>query len=164
ALAQEDIEGRLRFEGLGYAYAMPPPSVSSPGGNGQGLEAANGGVSVRGNGTGNGNGSGDATQSDTGNGREIAAGPGAPLFRLALDGITFEVRPGEMVAVVGTVGSGKSTLLRLVPRLMDPTRGKALLDDVDLRALALDSLRASVGYVPQEALRVSGAIRDKVCV
>ena len=141
AIAPQDVEGRLRFDELGYAYTAPAPAPS----DGE-------------NGRRNGAGNGDAAERE----RTIAAGQALPLFRLALDGITFEVRPGEIVAVVGTVGSGKSTLLRLVPRLMDPTRGQALLDDVDLRALALDSLRASVGYVPQEALLFSGTIRDNV--
>lgn len=96
------------------------------------------------------------------NGKGNGSDSAAPAPRLAIDGVSFEVRPGEIVAVVGTVGSGKSTLLRLVPRLMDPTRGRVELDDVDLRALALDSLRTSVGYVPQEALLFSGTIRDNV--
>jgi len=158
-LARADIEGRLRFEGLGYAYATPAPAPSA-GGNGHLSEVASGKLRAGGNGSGSGNGA--PMEGGAANGGEIAARPGAPPLRLALDGITFEVRPGEIVAVVGTVGSGKSTLLRLVPRLMDPTRGRALLDDVDLRALALDSLRGTVGYVPQEALLFSGTIRDNI--
>lgn len=81
---------------------------------------------------------------------------------LALESVSFELVPGGIVAVVGKVGSGKSTLLRLVPRIVDPTSGRILLDGVDLRELPLASVRAAVGYVPQEALLFSGTIRENI--
>ena len=80
----------------------------------------------------------------------------------SLAGVSCEVRPGEIVAVVGTVGSGKSTLTRLLPRITDPTEGRILLDGVDLRGMPLAILRACVGYVPQEALLLSGTIRENI--
>jgi ATP-binding cassette subfamily B protein len=82
--------------------------------------------------------------------------------RAVLSDVSFELRPGEMVAVAGAVGSGKSFLLRLPPRLMDPTEGRLLIDGTDLRELPLDALRRSVGWVPQEAILFSESIRNNI--
>ncbi len=82
--------------------------------------------------------------------------------RFALSGVSFELHPGEIVAVVGTVGAGKSTLLRLVPRLSDPSEGRILLDGADLRGLRLGPLRRAIGYVPQEALLFTGTIGENI--
>jgi ATP-binding cassette subfamily B protein len=94
------------------------------------------------------------------------AGPGAASEETpgggALEKVSFEIGPGEMAAVVGPVGSGKSTLLRLVPRLVDPARGRVLLDGIDLRDIPLSTLRGAVGYVPQEAVLFSGTISENI--
>jgi ATP-binding cassette subfamily B protein/subfamily B ATP-binding cassette protein MsbA len=72
--------------------------------------------------------------------------PGRPVLRR----VSLELRPGEMVALVGPTGSGKSTLAGLVPRFFDPWEGRVLLDGCDLRDISLDSLRRQVAMVPQE--------------
>jgi len=59
----------------------------------------------------------------------------------ALNGVTFEVRPGEFVVVIGLSGSGKSTLMRCINRLIEPTSGKIYLDDVDVTRLSREELR-----------------------
>lgn len=76
--------------------------------------------------------------------------------------LSFEVRPGEVVALAGLSGSGKSTIAALVPRLYDPTGGRVALDGVDLRAVTLDSLRSHIGAVPQETTLFHGTIRDNI--
>lgn len=71
---------------------------------------------------------------------------GAPV----LHDVDLDIAPGTRVAVVGETGSGKSTIAKLLTRLMDPTHGRVLLDDVDLREVSFDSLRRGVVLVPQE--------------
>ncbi len=69
---------------------------------------------------------------------------------LVLRGITIAIPRGKMVALVGASGSGKSTLANLLPRFLDPTFGRVLLDGADLRTLTLSSLRAQIALVAQE--------------
>ncbi len=78
--------------------------------------------------------------------------------RLVLKGISFEVKPGEVVGIVGPNGSGKTTLVKLLSRLYDPRKGRILFDSIDLRKIKLDSLRRQVAMVPQEPLLLPGSI------
>ncbi len=80
----------------------------------------------------------------------------------ALDRIDLCVEAGSTVAVVGHTGSGKSTLVSLVPRLMDPTGGRVLLDGVDLRDLSPAELRRHIGFVPQETFLFSATIAGNI--
>jgi subfamily B ATP-binding cassette protein MsbA len=80
----------------------------------------------------------------------------------ALDDVDLEVHPGEVLALVGPSGAGKSTLLDLVPRFHDPTRGRVLVDGLDLRTLTLESLRAQIAVVPQETYLFGGTVRDNL--
>jgi ATP-binding cassette subfamily B protein len=79
--------------------------------------------------------------------------PGAETSdgRLVLQGVDLQVRPGEMVALVGPSGAGKTTLTALVSRLYDPTAGSVRIGGVDLGRATFDSLRRTVGVVTQEA-------------
>ena len=79
-----------------------------------------------------------------------------------LEGISLMAEPGETVALVGATGAGKSTLINLVPRFYDVSEGRVTLDDVDVRDVTLDSLRAQVGTVLQETVLFSGTIRDNI--
>ena len=79
-----------------------------------------------------------------------------------LDGISFEVRAGEIIALVGRVASGKSSVVNLIPRLIDPTEGQIFLDGVPARELGLDDLRRMIGYVPQEPLLFSDTIENNI--
>ena len=62
--------------------------------------------------------------------------------------ITFEAKPGETTAIIGSTGSGKSTLVNLIPRFYDVTGGAITLDGMDIREIAQHELREKLGYVP----------------
>jgi subfamily B ATP-binding cassette protein MsbA len=94
--------------------------------------------------------------------------------RRILDAVSFTVRAGQVVAIVGLSGAGKTTLINLIPRFYDVTGGAILVDGVDIRNVTLSSLRAQIGMVTQEtvlfddtlhaniAYGVPGATRDRV--
>jgi ATP-binding cassette, subfamily B, multidrug efflux pump len=79
-----------------------------------------------------------------------------------LKDISFHIKEGGTVSVLGATGSGKSTLFQLIPRLYDITEGEIKIDGHPLRSITLDNLRKSIGYVPQEAILFSGSIRDNL--
>jgi ATP-binding cassette, subfamily B, bacterial len=79
-----------------------------------------------------------------------------------LTDLSFEIEPGACVAVLGATGAGKSTLLSLIPRFYDPTRGRILLDGVDLKDLALDYLRRNIGLVFQESLLFKNSVAQNI--
>ena len=82
--------------------------------------------------------------------------------RWVLRNVSFSVPAGATLAVVGATGSGKSALIDLIPRLSDPQEGEILIDGVPLRDLALDALRAEIGYVPQESFLFSDTIASNL--
>ncbi|MFM8910732.1 MAG: ABC transporter ATP-binding protein [Gemmatimonadota bacterium] len=84
------------------------------------------------------------------------------MGRTVLRDITLTIPAGTTLGVVGATGSGKSALLELLPRLADPTAGTIRLDGIDLRDLPLATLRAEIGFVPQESLLFSETIRDNL--
>jgi ATP-binding cassette subfamily B protein/subfamily B ATP-binding cassette protein MsbA len=79
-----------------------------------------------------------------------------------LKDISFEVPPGQTIAVVGPTGAGKSTLVSLLPRFYDSQHGRILLDGRDIRSLRLRSLRDQISLVLQEPLLFSGSIADNI--
>jgi ATP-binding cassette, subfamily B, bacterial len=80
----------------------------------------------------------------------------------ALEEVSFRAAPGQLTALVGPSGAGKTTLTYLIPRLYDPTGGRILLDGLDLRDLALDSLSSQIGMVTQETHLFHDTIRTNL--
>ncbi len=80
----------------------------------------------------------------------------------ALKNVSFDVKKGETLAIIGKTGSGKSTILELIGRLYDIESGEILIDDKNIETLNLDSLRKSIGYVPQDAFLFSDSIKNNI--
>jgi ATP-binding cassette subfamily B protein len=79
-----------------------------------------------------------------------------------LSDVSFTVRAGETLAIIGSTGSGKTTLMNLIPRLVDATEGVVLLDGVDVRDLAPEALWSRVGIVPQKPYLFSGTVASNL--
>jgi ABC-type multidrug transport system fused ATPase/permease subunit len=79
-----------------------------------------------------------------------------------LQRVSFSIKPGQMVGIVGATGGGKSTIVSLIPRFYDPTAGKVKIDGVDIREYKLQSLRNQIGYVLQDTVLFRGTIRDNI--
>jgi ATP-binding cassette, subfamily B, multidrug efflux pump len=79
-----------------------------------------------------------------------------------LKGINLVAEPGQTVAILGATGAGKSSLINLIPRFYDVSAGQVLIDGIDVRNLAPDSLLSQVGIVPQETILFSGTVRDNI--
>lgn len=84
--------------------------------------------------------------------------PGRPV----LHDVSFEVEPGQVVALVGPSGAGKSTLVHLLLRFYDPDEGSIEVDGYDLRRVTLRSLRQQIGFVPQETVVFGVSVRENI--
>ncbi|MDG6994602.1 MAG: ABC transporter ATP-binding protein [Nitrososphaerota archaeon] len=82
--------------------------------------------------------------------------------RLILKGIDLEIKPGERIALLGSTGSGKTTLANLVPRFYDSTEGAVLIDGLNVKEVALKSLRSNIGIVSQDIFLFSATIEDNI--
>ena len=82
--------------------------------------------------------------------------------RWALDGVSFDIKPGQLAAFVGPSGAGKTTISYLIPRLYDATEGSISIDGTDVRRIKLASLAGLIGYVTQESYLFHASIRDNL--
>jgi ATP-binding cassette subfamily B protein len=82
--------------------------------------------------------------------------------RTVLDRINLDVQPGQVIALLGATGSGKSTITNLIPRFYDPTEGRVLVDEIDVRGVTLQSLRSQVGMVLQDTTLFVGTIYENI--
>ncbi|WP_230203697.1 ABC transporter ATP-binding protein [Bacillus massiliigorillae] len=114
-----------------------------------------------------------ADMSDTANDEQIKQINGEVTFenvgfyyqdetRWALKNVSFSVKPGQTLAILGATGSGKTTVMHLIPRLYDTCEGKVLIDGVNVKDYNQDFLRKQIGIVPQEALLFTGTIRENI--
>jgi ATP-binding cassette subfamily B protein len=82
----------------------------------------------------------------------------------ALRNVDFEAKLGQMVALVGATGAGKTTLASMIPRFCAPTRGRVLIDGVDLAGVSMDSLRSQISFVFQETTLFEGSVLQNIRV
>lgn len=94
--------------------------------------------------------------------REVSFAYGDRDRRTVLDRVSFTVKAGEMIAIVGLSGAGKSTLVNLIPRFYDVTSGAILIDGHDVRDVTLRSLRAQIGLVTQDTLLFDDTIARNI--
>ena len=80
----------------------------------------------------------------------------------ALKNVTFDVKPGEMIAIIGRTGSGKTTIANLIMRMYDSTAGSLLIDGQPVNSLNLKSYRSQIGFVPQEVFLFSDTIANNI--
>jgi len=85
-----------------------------------------------------------------------------PEGDFVLRNVDLEIRPGEMVALVGSSGAGKSSLANIIMRFYDPTKGRVEVDGQDVREVTLHSLRSQIGLVPQETILFGGTVKDNI--
>jgi ABC-type multidrug transport system fused ATPase/permease subunit len=130
------IRGEVRFEDVSFAYtprSKRRKDAAQPAHSGDGAAPA-----------------------------DVAADEQEPEEVLALEHIDLHVPAGQTIALVGATGAGKSTMAKLAARFYDPTRGRVLVDDHDLRQISSHSLRSQMGIVPQEAFLFSGTVRENI--
>lgn len=84
--------------------------------------------------------------------------------RLALDGVSLRIEPGERVGIIGPMGSGKSTLSKLLLGLYQPQAGAIKLGDVDIRQMPVTELRSRIGVLPQDVILFYGSIRENIAL
>ena len=97
-----------------------------------------------------------------GNGNSSGEGEDGTAPKWTLNGITFEIQPGQLAAFVGPSGAGKTTISYLIPRLYDVTDGAVRIDDTDVRELRLSSLASIIGYVTQESYLFHASLRSNL--
>lgn len=140
-----EVDGKIVFEGVDFDYAAVKDSrqaglaevarFSWGGGSAAHLKR------------------GKQGQNGTANGQH------ASQEQWALQGLNFAIEPGQLVALVGPSGAGKTTTTYMIPRLYDPTNGRILIDDHDIRQVTLESLAHNIGMVTQETYLFYDTIR-----
>ncbi len=156
-LVLENVRGDLEFENVTFRYQVDESQLLKDVRRYGKMEDVGGVLS----------GAGSEREKERSSGLET--GPGEEDERhstqareLALEGIDFQAKAGQLVALVGPSGAGKTTLTYLIPRLYDPTEGVIRLDGHDLKELSLDSLSSAIGMVTQETYLFHDTLRTNL--
>jgi ATP-binding cassette, subfamily B, bacterial len=155
AVSLQHVRGHVQFENVSFSYTASPddPNAVSTVGVKEIPRFGRGGYSypVQAKNQGGKQAGQDGAQD---NGREQP--------RWTLRDVSFEIRPGQLVALVGPSGAGKTTITYLLPRLYDPTEGRITLDGHDLRDVTQEALAANIGMVTQETYLFHDTIRNNL--
>jgi len=84
--------------------------------------------------------------------------------RKAVDAVSFDITPGQVVALVGPSGAGKTSVTYMLPRIYEPTDGRIFIDDYEIRDVTIESLRKQIGYVTQETFLFHASVRDNLLI
>lgn len=157
AIMLENIRGELVFEGVSFRYEINKESLLSDVQRFGSIENVTAVMSGRNRGQAQENG--DRFQDGAGEEEQLAP---SQAREYALQDVSFQVKPGQLVALVGPSGAGKTSLTYLIPRLYDPSAGRILIDGYDLRQVSLASLAEQIGMVTQETHLFHDTIRTNL--
>jgi ATP-binding cassette subfamily B protein len=162
-----EVEGELVFDDVSFRYEVNPENLLSEvrrfgqaGGAGAVLSGGETKEPVNKGGENVPETRGPAVQPEAADG--FTGGRHSQARAMALDHVSFRVKPGQLTALVGPSGAGKTTLTYLIPRLYDPTEGRILIDGHDVRDVSLASLSAQIGMVTQESHLFHDTIRTNL--
>jgi ATP-binding cassette subfamily B protein len=154
AFPLENVRGQLVFDNVTFQYNLDDSKLLKDVKRYGRMEDVGAVLSLSGDGNGkNGNEAGSEGDLEV---------PASQAREVALDSISFHANPGQLIALVGPSGAGKTTLTYLIPRLYDPSSGRILIDDRDVRDVELDSLANSIGMVTQENYLFHDTIRTNL--
>ncbi len=155
APALHDVKGELEFEDVTFNYHVDESKLLKDVKRYGRMEDVGAVLSL--------SGKGDGKKQDEKPASDLGESETTSQARdVALEGVSFTARPGQLVALVGPSGAGKTTLTYLIPRLYDPTDGVIRIDGHDLRDVALDSLSSTIGMVTQETYLFHDTIRTNL--
>jgi ATP-binding cassette, subfamily B, bacterial len=159
-LRPETMRGAVALEGVSFHYQPEPPAARPTVGDAAAAVDLESNAEL----VGAVLETGGAEAFDGATGFEVVDGgrAGEPVQPFGLDDISFEAKPGELVALVGPSGAGKTTTTYLIPRLYDVTDGRVTIDGVDVRQVKLESLGRVIGFVTQETYLFHASIRDNL--
>jgi ATP-binding cassette subfamily B protein len=157
AITLPEVRGHVRFEHVSFSYGtVGLPGSAAAAADRSAMELAALPVAPVNGGNGDGEGA------ESGPADAPARSPNLAPRLLALDDISFEVKPGQLVALVGPSGAGKTTITYLLPRLYDCTAGQITLDGYDLRDLSGATLAQTIGMVTQESYLFHDTVRTNL--
>lgn len=155
AIVLHDAKGELEFDNVSFNYHIDSSHLLKDVKRYGKMEDVGAVLSLAGKGNGKKKDEDNASTSGTSDATSQAR-------EVALEGVSFIARPGNLIALVGPSGAGKTTMTYLIPRLYDPTDGVIRIDGHDLREVTLDSLAAAIGMVTQETYLFHDTIRTNL--